>query len=325
MAYTLADYARLAGDDKLKVGVVDILRANSVLMDSLTFDDAGRLNIEIIRTKSLPTVGTRKIGGTWTHTQGGVDSISERIVNLGNKIEIDKLLVKAQSIVDQRALQTQMFTKAMALKFNNVLINGNPSTDYDDLTGIRYRLINDLAAGQTILGGGLEIKAGATGLAANQLTFIDRLHELIDVTADGRSDFLIMNRETKLRAGAALRASGMLATTSDNYGRKFETFGAGGPVMLDIGPTDPLDRTARIITITELDDGSATTGGDASTIYSVKLGEEYLNGFQEYALDVQDMGLLEDGVTYRTVIDWPLGIYHVSPFAMARLVGIVAA
>lgn len=323
MAYTLADYARLA-ESPLKAGVVDILRASSVLMDALSWEDAGKLNIEIVRTKYLPTVGTRKIGGTWTHTQGGVDTITERLVNIGNKIDIDKLLVKAKAVVDQRALQVSMFSKAVALKFNNVLINGNPSSDYDDLIGLRYRLINDLPAGQTILGGGLEIDPGATGLAANQLTMIDKLHELIDVTADGQSDFLVMNREMKMRIGAALRASGMLATTTDNYGRKFETFGPGGPVLLDIGSTDPLDRTARIIGNTELDDGSATTGGDASTIYSVKIGEEYLNGWQEYALDVQDMGLLEDGVTYRTVIDWPLGIYMVSPFSLARLVGVVA-
>lgn len=324
MAYTLADYARLA-QSPLQAGVVDILRANSPIMDTLSFQDAGKLNIEIIRTKTLPTVGTRKIGGTWSHSNGTVDSITERIVNLGLKIDVDKALVKSASIVDQRALQTQMAISALALKFNNVFINGNPTVDYDDLTGIRYRLINDLAASQTVLGAGLDVSPDASGLAANQLSLINFIHELIDVTAMAQSDFLIMNRQMRLRLNAALREAGMLATTQDAYNRTFETFGPGGPKILDIGSTDPLDRTQLIVTNTELDNGSATTGGDATSIYSIKVGEEYLNGFQLYGLDTQDKGLLEDGVTFRTVIDWPLGIYHVHPFAMARLVGIVAA
>lgn len=324
MAYTLADYARLA-QSPLKAGVVDILRSNSPLMDAMSFEDAGMLNIEILRTSTLPTVGTRKIGGTWSHSNGTVDAIQERVVNMGLKIDVDKVLVKAKSIVDQRALQTQMAISALALKWNNILINGSPSSDYDDLTGIRYRLINYLAAGQTILGGGLDISPDSASLAADQVKFINAIHELVDVTANGQSDFLIMNRHARLRLGAALRASNMLATTTDAYGRKFETFGEGGPKLLDIGGTDPLDRTSLIIGNAELDDGSATTGGDATSIYSVKFGDEWLNGFQEYALDVQDFGLLEDGVTYRSVVDWVVGVYHVHPYAMARLVGVVAA
>lgn len=324
MAYTLADYARLA-ESPLKAGIVDILRANSPLMEALSFETAGKLNIEIVRTETLPTIGTRKIGGTWSHSHGTVGMVTERIVNLGLKIDVDKILVKAASITDQRALQVKLSTAAMALKFNYLFIKGDPSVDYDSLTGIRWRLINDLAAGQTILGGGIDISPDSSTLAADQKKAINFLHELIDVTANSQSNFLVMNRIMRLRLGAALRESGMLETTTDSYGRTFETFGAGGPILLDIGSTDPLDRTALIIGNTELDDGSAETGGDATSIYSVKFGDEYMNGFQEYPLDTQDMGLLEDGVTYRTVIDWPLGIYFVHPYSIARLVGIVAA
>lgn len=324
MAYTLADYARLA-QSPLKAGVVDVLRANSAVLEAMKFEDAGKLNIEILRTNTLPTVGTRKIGETWTHSNGTVDQISERIVNLGLKVDIDKVLVKADAVVDQRALQVKMAMTATTLKWNNIFINGQPSSDYDDLTGIRYRLINYLAAGQTILGGGIDVSPDSASLAADQIKLINYVHELIDVTANGQSDQLIMNREMRLRLGAALRASNMLATTKDSYGRTFETFGEGGPMLVDIGSTDPLDRTARVIGNAELDNGSAITGGDATSIYSVKYGDEWLNGFQEYALDVQDKGLLEDGVTYRTVMDWPVGIYHVHPFAIARLVGVVAA
>lgn len=325
MAYTLADYARLA-KDPLKAGIVDILRAESPLMDAIPFEDSATLDLEIIRTKLLPTVGTRKINEEWSASKGSTDQIKERIVNIGGMIDIDKILVRAASIVDQRALQVQLYTKAIALKFNNILINGAPATDYDDLVGIRYRLINDLPAGQTIAAGGLDISPDSATLAASQLKLIDLVHELIDTCAMGTCDFLVMNREMKMRLNSGLRSSGMLSQSKDEYDRTFPAFGAGGPKILDIGTTNPLDRTARIIGNTEAVDGSAITGATSTSIYALKIGGgEYLSGFQLYGLETTDIGLLQTGIAYRTVIDWPLGVYMVNPFSIARLVGVIAA
>ncbi|RME37941.1 MAG: hypothetical protein D6794_06150 [Deltaproteobacteria bacterium] len=325
MAYTLADYARLA-TSPLKAGIVDILRAESPIMDALPFENSDTLDIQILRTKSLPSIGTRRINQSFSASKGATDSITERIVNLGGMIDVDKVLVRAGSVVDQRALQTQLFVKAMALKFNDLFINGNPTTNYDSLTGLRYRLINDLPSTQTVTAGGIDVSPDSSTLSADQVTLIDKIHELLDVCAMKTADFLVMNREMKLRLEAALRGTGLLDTTQDNYGRRFETFGSGGPKILDIGSTDPLDYTQRIIGNTETNDGSATTGGTATSIYAVKVGGgEYVNGFQLYEMDVNDLGLLTDGVTYRTVIDWPMGIYMVNPFSVARLVGVIAA
>ncbi len=152
------------------------------------------------------------------------------------------------------------------------------------------------------------------------------IDELIDALDMHSADFLVMNNTMRLRLMAALKASGQLDTTQDAFDRKFTTYGAGGPKILDIGSTDPLNRSARIIGNTETNDGSAETGGGATSIYAVKVGQgEYLSGFQLYPIEVDDIGKLENGVAYRTVIDWPLGLYMVNPFSIARLVGIIAA
>ena len=324
MAYTLADYARLATSE-LKAGVVDILRNASVIMDYMSFEDWDSLNMEIIRTKTLPTVGTRKIGEGWTESKGTTDSVFASMSNIGGYIDVDKLLVKAKSIVDQRALQTSMYTKSVALKFNSLFFKGNPVVDEDEFAGVRYHLINLLPASQTVLGGGLDISPDGAALAADSVKLIDALHDTIHQCDMHQADFFFCNDTMKLRLGAALRASGMLKTTEDAFGRKFETFGEGGPKIVDVGPTDPLDKTARIIGNTELDNGSAETGGDATSIYAVKFGGEYLNGFQLYPIEVEDIGKLESGVAYRSIIDWAVGMYLIHPWSIARLVGVVAA
>jgi hypothetical protein len=325
MAYTLADYARLA-DSELKRAVIDILRSESLVMDYMSFENWGKLNMELIRTKTLPTVGTRKINEGWTESKGATDTVYANMSDIGGYIDVDKLLVRSESIVDQRALQTKLFVKATALKFNSLFFKGDPVTNEDEFAGIRYHLINNLASSQTVLGGGLDVSPDSAALAADSVKLIDALHETVHQCDMHQADFFFMNDTMKLRMGAALRASGMLKTTEDAYGRKFETFGEGGPKIVDIGPTDPLDKTAKIIGNAELDDGSAETGGDATSIYAVKFGGgEYVEGFQLFPMEVEDIGLLESGVAYRSIIDWAVGMYFVHPWSIARLVGVVAA
>ena len=325
MAYTLADYARLAPSE-LKAGVVDILRNASLIMDYMSFENWDSLNMEIIRTKTLPSVGTRKIGEGWTESKGTTDTVAASMSDVGGYIDVDKLLVRAKSIKDPRALQTQLYTRAVALKFNSLFFKGDPVAYEDEFAGIRYHLINLLASSQTVLGAGLDISPDSSTLAADSIKLVDGLHDTIHQCDMHSTDFLFCNDTMKIRLGAALRSTGLLKTTEDSYGRKFETFGEGGPKIVDVGPTDPLDKTARIIGNTELDSGAAETGGDATSIYAVKFGGgEYVEGFQLYPMEVEDIGLLESGVAYRTVIDWPLGIYMTHPWSVARMVGIVAA
>jgi len=326
MAYTLADYARLA-ESPLKAGVIDILRMASPILDSLSFSDEGTLDIELLRTKSLPTVYSRKIGGTFTESKGQIEPVKDRIINFGGYIDIDKTLMKAKTQVDQKALQVSMFTKAMGAYFNNVFFNGTPTSDYDSLTGLWYRLVNYLPSAQSIAAGSIDISPDSATLAADKIKLVDYVHQLMDVTGhgDGGPDILYMGRTLKLRFESAMRQSGMLGTTTDSYGRTFATFGEGGPKIMEAGVTDPLDLTAQVLGVAELADGTALTGGACSSIYSVKYGGEYVNGFQVYPIDVQDIGLLQAGNAYRVTIDWTPGIYMVSPFSVGRIHGIVAA
>ncbi len=318
---TLADYAQLAPSN-IERGVIDVFRRESFILDSLSFEASGGLQKTVIRSAGLPAVGFRKIGEGWSSSKASFEPITERVFDLGGDIDVDKLLVKADP--SQMGKHTEAFVTAISYEFNDYFVNGDPVTDPDGFTGLQWRLINYLATRQTVLGAGVDISPDAgAGLAANFDTVLDLLDQLEHVVDGHLPTMFIVNEQLYLRLNSALRQNGLWATDENSFGLKIARYGPSGPAIVDLGVT--ADQITQIIGNTELDDGSAVAGGDATSVYAVRTGAMYLNGLQLYPLDVNPIGLLEDGVTYRTVIDWPMGIMHENPRAIARAVGIVAS
>lgn len=326
MPITLAEYEQLA-TDPVKKGVVNVFRRDSTILDRLSFESANSLNIEIIRTKGLPSVGWRKVGEPFAESKGSTEPIQERIHLLGGQVDVDKVYVDAGNTVqDVRAMHTEMFSSAITLAFNDAFINGRPETDVDSLIGLWYRFKNGLIpSAQHINVNGLDISpdVAAATLSANFNTLYDNIMDLIHRCDLHKADALYMNDTMYLRLVSGLRQLGLWSTAEDKTGKTVPTFGPGGPAIYDIGYK--ADQTTRVITNVENNAGTALTGGGATSIYAIKFGEQYLNGFELKGLNVNDLGLLNDGVTYRTVIDWQMGIYVLSPRSVARLSGIVAA
>lgn len=319
--YTMADFAKVAKSE-LEKAVITTWRETSMPMELLPWKQKSALEIKFKRTQTLVDVPWRDFNDTFVHNQVDFDEVTERIHFLGNKIDIPKALVLADSFIDQRKTQEQAIVKSMARSFNHAFINGNPVTDTKQLVGLWYRLKNALASGQTVLGGSLDISVDtATTTWAGQ--FFDKIEELRYTCEGGDCDVLIMNRTVKMRLEAAMRVSGLKSTTEDKTGKRYPSYGEGGPRIVDIGYK--YDDSTMIMGNVEAADGTALTGGACSSIYAVKFGEPYLAGFYEYPINVDDVGLLEDRINYRTVVEWSPGIYHVHPRAIARLVGLVAA
>lgn len=319
--YTLADFQRLA-TDTLKKAVIQTFREASPIMEALTWKQEKALNVTYMRINEVPNVPWRNIGEDFEQVKVKPEPITERPYFIGAKSDIAKEFVVADSLVNQRKLQDQAITKGIAYGFNYSLIKGDPTVDEKGITGLWYRLVNDLASGQTVLGGGWDVSPDSAETNPSK-GLLRRIDDLLSRFDDLSNVVLLMNRQMKLALDYAIKDSGFMSTTEDKVGKVYTTYGKGGPRIIDAGYK--YDLTTQIITNVEADDGDTLTGGDATSIFAVKIGEPNLAGFYEFPLTTRDVGLLEDNVNYRTVIDWSPGIYMINPRACARLVGLVAA
>ena len=319
MAYlTLADYA--ASPKPLMAGVADVLRHASPIMDMLPFVNTGSLSVETLRQAALPSISWRKAGESHGSGKGRVDLVKEQAYSFGNYIDVDKVYVKQDnSLYDARALWTKQTVTSMAFEFNNQFINGDPTAgDPDVLPGLFWRIKYDLAAAQAVDAGGIDITTAVT--AANIQAMLDKLDALLYEMPEGQADALIMNRQAYLRLQSLFRQSNALPNTTNKLGLTVPSY--RGAMLIDAGMKQ--DQASQIIGNVELANGTALTGGTFSSIYAVRFGTEYLTGWQEYGLEVDDLGLLNDCVTYRTIVDWVIGLGITHPRSVARLYDIKA-
>jgi len=321
MAYTLADFSAQA-TQPLKKAVIETWRQESFLMDKLPIETSGTLSVEFVRTKTLPTITARNIGEAMTESKGVLEPMSETVSVLSAYIDIPREYVAASNTLGNiRAEQTKMFSKALAYKFNDMFINGTPASNPKEMTGIWYRLLNDAPAAQSINGTGIDVSPDSSSLTTASGTLIDLMNEL-NYSIDGhQADMFLVNKTLYLRILAAIRIAGLWATTKDAFGRELPTF--NGIPIIDIGVAG--DQSTSIIKDTETAAGTALTGGTFTSMYAVKMGDGYVKGFQEEAVDVKDVGLLENGIAYRTHINWTIGLYVPNPRSIARVYNIQAA
>lgn len=321
MTYTLADFERLA-ESQLEKAVIRTWREASPLMEALPWKKKAALEIEYLRLNEVPNVPWRNIGDSFSDAKVEPEPVKERPFFIGAKSDIAKEYVFADSIVDQRKLQDEAITKGIAYGFNYAFFMGDPTVDEKAPVGMWYRLKNDLSSAQTVAGGGLDVSpdSAATTPGKQLLRKIDEALSLFDDLSNVK---MFMNRQMKNALDFHAKDSGFLGHHTNELGKTYTTYGEGGPMIIDAGYK--YDLSTQIIGNVEADDGNTLTGGDATSIYFVKTGEPHVAGFYEFDITVNDVGLIEAGTHFRTIIDWAPGIYMVHPRSVARLVGLVAA
>jgi len=318
MAYTLADYELTA--PPLTRAVIKTWREASLIMDMLSFKTDAQLTQEGIRFNSLPIVPWRKIGESFADLKVTPDPWRERLHFLGAKIDVPKEYVQARSLVDVRSQQSEAIMRGSAFAFNDAFFNNTPTGDEDAIVGLWYRIHNDLAAGQKF-DAALDISPD-TSVTSWWFDMFDKVDDLIDrVDGEANQKTLFMGRTMYFRFVAALRKANQLF--SEEYlGRKLLTYGPGGAKIVQAGYK--VDQSTQILGDAETNN-TALTGGSESSMYCARFGEPYVAGWAMQMPTAEDVGLLEDRVNYRTVVDGSIGIYIVSPRPAAVAWGWTAA
>ena len=324
MAWTLAELSKIE-TDTLRKSVIDCLLMEASALELVPWETIGQLATTVVSYQDLPSVGFRKINTAYAESTGAFKQKVENISLLGGMIDTVKALARAKNtIADARAIMQQMMVKAIAYKFNDKFINGNPNSDPEEFKGLMKRVTDIVAEGYTeqyIDNAGTYGAARDAGIlysTTDSHNFLNKLDQLIYSIKGHNPDFLLMNKKMLLALRSLLRKERLLDNTRDMFDRVVDIY--QGCRLVDIGVK--ADQITEIITNTE-DPDNLYTSDISTSIYAVKFGiGEFLWGIQEYPMEVEDKGLLEAKPVYRTEIDWPLGLAHIDPRSIARLCNI---
>lgn len=299
MALTLPEAAKLS-TDTLQRGVIELYARNSAVLEMLPFMEIEGNSYRYNQEQTLPGVGFRGVNEAYQESTGVVNQLSEGLVIAGGDVDVDRFIVQTRSNVnDQRAIQTRMKVKSLALTWTDQFFNGDIAATPKGFDGLKKRLTGDQV-----------IEAGTNG---GELTIM-MLDELIDAV-DGEPDVLYVSKTMRRQIKALIQGHhGYDEGDFDAFGRKVMTYGG---IPIRVIETDAQGN--EILGFNE----TQGTSSDTASIYAVKFGpEEYVSGLQNGGIDVRDLGELDEKPVFRTRIEWYNGLAVFHPRAAARLKGV---
>lgn len=321
---TLADYALLSNSPLVRAITYSLIIGDNVIQDVPLLNKKTLVANGVRFEGNLPTVNWAPINSEGVTTKGTPTPYSEQLYLVRNYVDVDKVYVEEENaIVDPRATQVGAYLKAVTYDindkfFNNDHIVGNANAP----VGLKFRVDNGATFGvraeNKISAGAVDLsQAGATQATANKfLELLDQLLWSVD-SPEGTGVTLYMNEVMKRRMAFVVRlmgTSGGFSVMQDQFNRTIQMY--KGAVIRD--PGYKVDQSTRIITNTENTDGTAGTDHQTS-IYAVNYGTDHFYGWQFEDINVQDLGLINNGVIYRTFIDWAVGFMNSSTRSIARL------
>ena len=328
-AVNLATYALLSNNPAVKEATFSLIDNGSIMARDIPFANKKSLIANGVRwVGNLPTVAWSQLNAEGTTTVGNPTPFQENAYIIRNYVDADKFIVQDENqIADPRAAQTEAYLKSVAYDFNyKFLKNDHTTGDVNSILGLRWRIDNPtLSAVNTnnkIDAAGLDLRLATLTTSTTKdggnslLEYMDQLLWSVD-SPEGDGVVLYMNEVMKRRLATALRALGTdggYSITTDNFGRTISKF--RNATLIDVGYKS--DQTTRIITTTESAVG-ADTGATFTSIYAVNYSPGHMMGWQFDVFNVQDLGLLNNGTIYRTLLDWAGGLYMQHTRCIARL------
>lgn len=339
---TLADYAQMSNNPLVQAVTYSLIDNGSVIQD-IPLVSKKSFTINGARFEgNLPSVNWSQLNAEGTSTKGTPTAYQEQVYILRNYIDVDKYIVEEENaIVDPRAAQTEAYLKSLTYDVNYKFIkNDHVAGDVNAPVGLKYRIANGGTFGvrpeNLIDASGVDLSlAGMTQATANKfLVYLDQLLWSVD-SPEGTGVVLYTNEVLKRQFAAAVRTmgtSGGFSVMQDQFGRTIQMY--KGAVIRDIGYK--ADQTTRIIAgngvsgsgaVGETAAGADSTGASATftSIYAVNYSKDHFFGWQFDAPNVQDLGLINNGVIYRTLIDWAVGLVNASTRSIGRLYDIKLA
>ena len=256
MPITLQE-AKVGMADKVDQQVIDKFRRSSLLLDTLTFDNAispgtggSTLTYGYIQLKSPSTAAVRTINTEYTPNEAKREEKTAKAVIMGGSFEIDRVLADTDGAVNEIEFQIDEKVKATANEFHNAAINGE--------SGLK----NALKGTENEFTSQVDISTSAL-LDENYSELLDELDALISAV-DGKPSMLLMNGAMLTKVRSAARRAGYYTRAEDAFGRTVEAYNE--IPLVNVGGYYDGSKTVDII----------PTEGGKTAIYAVVAG---LNAF----------------------------------------------
>ena len=253
----------------------------------------------------MPDIDFYDVGDTWNESTPTFTQVTANLKIMGGDADVDNFLKATRSnIQDLEAAVIELKAKALTNKFEETFIYGDSVVNTKQFDGLR-KIIDTETPGSQV------IAAGASGASLT----LGMLDELIDAVKGGKPDMLLMNRRSRRKINALVRATGgMMETDRDKWGNFIQYWDG-----ILIGVNDWILDTHVVEDSVE----TAVTGGDCSVIYAVQFGEGALCGLTSPGhLTVEPVGALETKDATRTRIKWYCSMALFSEIKSAALIGV---
>lgn len=280
MPVSLAEAKNNAQED-LDVAVIDEFRKESVVLDTLIFDDAvnpagggATMDYGYRRLVTQPTAATRAINSEYAPANVTTTKESVTLAVMGGAFEVDRVTAKiGPSASGAVTLNMQQKIKATRTKFQDEVINGDVAVDANGFDGLD----------KALTGSTTEFRAGQvtdwTDLDTDQraaFKALDALDEFLSLL-DGTPTVILGNTKALARVRAIARRAGLY--TRDPFegliganGRPIVRESYGGIFFAD--PGEKAGSNTPIIPVEARTVGTAQTG--LTDLYAYRVG---LDGF----------------------------------------------
>lgn len=297
-AMTLVEAAKLATDDPLKQGIIELYAGSSSILMNLPFIGISGNAYKYNREGSLPGVGFRGVNESYTASNGIINPITGALVIAGGEVDVDKFIVATQGN-SARATHEAMKVRALSLAWTKKFIKGDTASDAREFDGLQVRTTGDQvqSAGTTANGAALSLY---------------KLDKAIDQTLNPTA--LIMNKTMRRRLSQAARTTsvgGYVTYVQDAFGKQVMKYND-----LPILEVDLDHEQNEILGFSEAADSGTDT---ATSIYVVSMGDDALSGLQNGSIEVNDLGEIQASPLYRTRIEWYNGMAIFNGRAVTRL------
>lgn len=317
--HTLVEYAKGVEDTK-KRAVIEMYPAESDILRVLPFKTAPGGRYGYMREGALPTnMAFRGINETPTTGYGLINDLTEICYPMQGQIDVDRVLINRYG-PDRRSTEEAMQIKSKAHLWTQTFIDGDNASEAREFTGIKNRLRAVGSGASSVDGSNYESRVFANSVSSGgaplSLGNLDLAISLVDSPTH-----ILMPYKLKHRFPAAVRdagVGGLYTNDEEDMGRRVERY-QGIEIITGYG----VSKHGPLLGFNEV----AFGGGSAVTasIYIMHIGEMGVCGLEASPMEVLDMGLINNGVHFRTDILHDTGICIENPYAALRMTSITDA